>query len=192
MNYNSAHSIDITDESGEITEPVTLQEMKDYLRLEGFQDVDATTIDSLSDFDSDDSLILDLITMGRELIEEMGGISIVFHTWKSFVNHSVGKQLIQYGPTINIISVKDKDGNSLTYTTEGQGWVYLKTPYVCGLVIVHNAGYGDVLTGPLPKSIKIDIMRLVAYMYENRGDDAGINNFAFQLASKYSRKSPIA
>lgn len=38
INYNQIHNVEDISGSGGITEPVTLQEMKDYLRLEGFAD----------------------------------------------------------------------------------------------------------------------------------------------------------
>lgn len=39
--YNLIHSVDVADQSGDITEPVSLTEAKNYLRLEGFSGSDS-------------------------------------------------------------------------------------------------------------------------------------------------------
>jgi len=57
---------DQTEESG-ITEPLTVQEVKNYLRLEGFID-NSESISS--DFDDDDVIIETLIRSARERMEE--------------------------------------------------------------------------------------------------------------------------
>ena len=192
MNYNAVISVrDISDDSGTITEPVTLQEMKDYLRLEGYVDTDQSTSDSLSNFTFDDALIRDMITASRQLMEETLNMSLVFHTWEAVLNNGNGMQEIPYGPVIRFWYVKDKDGVSLDYTTIGNLWYNLKTPVACGLIVTYDAGYGDTLTQRLPKGIKIDLMRLTAYMYEHRGDETNIENFVSQLARKYSRNTWI-
>jgi len=65
VNINWANVVDITDSSGAITEPVTLQEAKDYMRLTGFVDVGESPTTDLSDFSFDNDLIEDLITAAR-------------------------------------------------------------------------------------------------------------------------------
>ena len=70
-NQNLIYDIkDITTESGLPEEPVTLQEMKDYLRLEGFVDEEESTTESLSDFTFDDTLINTMISAARQKIEK--------------------------------------------------------------------------------------------------------------------------
>lgn len=268
MNYNAVISVrDVTDESGTITEPVSLDEIKNYLRLEGFEDVasivpespisitllagqtsvqddrliDAViltlsregvvytqslvvgnrkfvysnngtvtflnagevggeTIDitfgytnatGIFNFTNDDDLLREMITAARELIEEKSGLSLVFHTWEAWLTNLCGMQEIPYGPIIGSPVVKDSLGNTLTFTVAGNLWKYLLSPMYKNIVLTYNAGYGDVLTAPLPKAIKMDIMRVVAYMYENRGEDAKISEFVWQLSSKYSRNTAI-
>lgn len=269
MNYNAVISVrDITDESGEITEPVTLAEIKNYLRLEGFQDasqivpetpivltllagesviqddrlIDAVilslaregTIFSQSltvgnrkfvftaatgtlsfldvaslggegldigygynnnsgvfNFTGDDDLLTEMITMARELIEEKSGLSIVSHKWEAVITNLCGRTEIPYGPVIGITSFKDSQGSSVDYTLAGNLWKFIISPLQKEMVVTYTAGFDDVLTASLPKSIKIDIMRLVAYIYEHRGDEAGLSSLAFQLSSKYSRNMVI-
>ncbi len=191
MNYNETYSIiDVTDESGDYEEPVSLDEMKDYLRLEGYVDDDESTSDDLSDFDFDDRLLADLIRAAREQIEKISGSTIIPKTWQAVINNYVMYELPK-GPIGAIISLYDKDGVEITSTDyhiiglDG-GRKFIKTPRQCELTITYEAGYTD-----LPYSLKVDIMRLTAYMYENRGDDAGINKFASQLAGKYRREGWI-
>ncbi len=188
MGYNDTYSIiDVTDDSGDYEEPVSIDEMKDYLRLEGYIDDDESTSDDLSDFDFDDMLIADMIRAAREQIEKISASTIVPKTWEAVINNYRMYELTR-GPIRNIISLTDKDGVAITdYTTVGTGRVFLKTPNQCEMTITYTAGY-DVL----PASLKIDIMRLVTYMYENRGDDASIQKFASQLAGKYRREGWIA
>lgn len=75
--YNHIYNVDdISNESGEVTEPVTLQEMKDYLRLEGFSTdaVYVTTEEPISltllegAFSVQDNRLIDatILTLARE------------------------------------------------------------------------------------------------------------------------------
>lgn len=192
MNYNAVLSVrDVTDSSGPITEPVTLVAMKNYLRLMGFVDVDQSPSTDLADFDFDDELLSDMITAARELIEEKSGLSIVTHTWEAWLVNLSGRIELPYGPVISITSVTDANGSALTYATVGNLWKYLKSPLQKDIKVTYTAGYGDVLTADLPRAIKIDIMRLVTYMYTHRGDDPKIEDFCSQMASKYARNGGI-
>lgn len=190
MYYNAIISVnDVSDESGTITEPVTLQEMKDYMRTGGFVDVDESTSDNISGGDFDDDLITEMITACRELMEEKAGISLVSHTWEAVITNQCGMQEIPYGPVQTIVSLFDCEETEITsdnYKIVGNKWKYLKSPCYKNMVLTYTAGWVV-----LPKSIKLDLMRLVAYMYENRGDDPTIAAFASQLVKSYSRKTPI-
>ncbi len=186
MGYNETYSIkDVTDESDLSPEPVTLQEMKDYLRLEGYTDDDESTSDSLSDFDFDDALLTDLIKASREQMEKISASSITLKTWQAVINN-YKKYELPRGPIQSIVSLFNNQSVAITtYTTIGVfgDRIFLKSPNDCEMTITYTAGYDQV-----PASLKIDIMRLCAYMYENRGDDASIQKFASQLALKYRRE----
>jgi hypothetical protein len=190
MNYNAViSSLDITDESGTFEEPVSIEEMKDYLRLEGYVDFDESTSDNLSNFTGDDALLADLIKGSRELIEEKAGITIVAKTWETVLTNLCGMIEIPYGPVHDIISLVDEDGNDITstsYKIVGNKWKYLKCPELKNMTITYTAGF-DIL--PMP--IKIDIMRVVAYLYEYRGDEEGAGRMAYKLSCKYSRNTVI-
>lgn len=190
-NYNAVVSVqDVTDESDIGNEPVTLQEVKDYLRLEGFVDVDASTADDLSNFNFDDDLIEDIIIPGsRQLIEEKAGISLIPKTLEAVLTNLCGMIEIPFGPVRSVTSLFDSETTEIVsdnYTIVGNHWKYLKNPCYKHLVITYEAGYVT-----LPAALKLDLLRLCAYMYENRGDDASIQSFASQIASKYSRNTPI-
>jgi uncharacterized phiE125 gp8 family phage protein len=189
MTYNEIYSIrDVTDESGDFEEPVAIDEMKDYLRIEGYVDDDESTADDLSNFDFDDTLIADLIKASREQIERISASTIVPKTLEAVINNFRMIELPR-GPIGDIVSLYDKDGVEITssnYTIVGTDRKFLKSPTQCELTITYEAGYSD-----LPASLKIDIMRLAAYMYENRGDDSSIQKFAAQLAGKYKREGWI-
>ena len=60
-NFNAIHNVEDITGSGTIAEPVSLQEAKDYIRLESFQEDDDSPADQ---FDFDDDLITSLITDG--------------------------------------------------------------------------------------------------------------------------------
>jgi len=186
MGYNEIYSIrDVTDESDLSPEPVTLQEMKDYLRLEGYTDDDESTSESLSDFDFDDDLLTDLIKASREQMEKISASTITPKRWEAVINNYKMLELPR-GPIGTIISLYNDQSVEIlssNYTIVGNDRKFLKSPNECCMTITYEAGYDIV-----PTSLKIDIMRLCAYMYENRGDDASIQKFASQLALKYRRE----
>lgn len=189
QNYNIILGIeDISDESGPVSEPVTLQEMKDYLRLGGFiDDNDSTSIPAFTD---DDDLIEELITGSRQALEEELGVSIIEHTWKiTGVTNQAGDILLPYGPVTEITSVLDSYGDAIDHTDTDKVKVqgdFLKYPNECDMVIEYTAGY---TSGKLPKAIITEIKRMVAYQYENRGDVAGLQGYKFSdIVYKFNRK----
>lgn len=190
-NYNAVVSVrDVTDESGVFEEPVSIEEMKDYLRLEGYIDTDESTADELSSFDFDDVLLADMIKGSRQMMEEVAGISMIPKTLEAVLTNMCGMQEIPFGPVGDIVSLYQDDGTTeilaANYTIVGNLWKYIKEPTYKNMIITYETGYDK-----LPRGLKLDLMRLVAYMYENRGEDQDVQKFAFQLAMKYSRNSPI-
>jgi uncharacterized phiE125 gp8 family phage protein len=176
----------LTDESDLGNEPVTLQEVKDYLRLEGYIDDDESTSDSLSDFDFDDSLIEDIIIPGaRQSMEKGTGLSLIPKTLRVTMYNSSGNMEIPFGPVRSIVSLYDSNSTEIldtVYTTNGGAFLRLGYPKYKGMVLTYEAGY---IT--LPKALKLDLLRVIAYMYENRGDDPSIEKYISQISSKYIR-----
>lgn len=161
-NYNLIHLIeDISEESGSAGEPVTLQEVKDYLRLEGFTSGD--------DFDFDDDLIETLIIEARMYVEKITGIHLV--NKHLHVVASNGEGMIELpGPVTGGITGLDEDGNALgpDFKTIGQFFVKVKTPNLPMMDFTYWGGY----SGNAPAWAKGAIKAYVADHYEYRGDDA--------------------
>lgn len=146
-------------------EPVTLQELKDYLRLEGFVDADGST----SDFDTDDSLISELGITARQILEGALCISIVPKMLEATITNLAGGESIPHGPVNAISTFKDSDGNDLTYVLRGNRFPEIKSPCHSDMVIQYAAGYTNC-----PPALKTAIKQQVAWMYVHRGDESGI------------------
>ena len=171
---------DQTNESG-LTEPVTVEEVKNYLRLEGF--IDSSESIS-SEFNDDDVLIANLITSARERLEEFTGLSFIPKTWQIEFTNLAGNFEIPFGPVNTINTVLDDEGDSIStddFTTSLNKRVF-KTPTYENMVMTYEAGYTT-----LPKGLKDAMLKEVAYRYINRGDENvdGMSREAMVLASKY-------
>src|SRR5687767_11822720 len=76
QNYNLIHDIqDTSFDSPGLVEPVTVTELKNYLRLQSWEDNEASTADI--SFTTDDDLLEEYITSGREKIEKLTGLSLI-------------------------------------------------------------------------------------------------------------------
>jgi hypothetical protein len=125
------------------TEPITLTEMKNYLRV---------------DYSDDDDLITSLITAAREVIEKYCGISIVEKTvnlvWPAY------EPILQvpYGPvqSYTTLTIDDEDVDEPEDNTLREDAGELVMEYV--------AGYDTV-----PQAIISAIKELTAIYYGNRG-----------------------
>lgn len=157
---------DITTESDVTAEPVTLQEAKDFMRLEGFVDDTESTTEELSDFDFDDALITSMIKGARKKLEKWLGVSLVFHTWKVLMDNYAGDQELPYGPLTDFTSLTDSNGTtygSSVIVRRGFDFQHLEEPMEGKMVAIYEAGYEEC-----PEEIKLAIMQCVAYWYENR------------------------
>jgi hypothetical protein len=185
-NYNLVISVkDITEESGTVTEPVSVEEQKSYMRLEGFQDVDdsAPTV-----FEDDDDLIETMITACRKRIEKEFAITLVPKTLRATITNLAGDIEIPRGPVNSILSLKDRYGSVVPvtgYKTVGDDFLQLECPRYEKMVIEYEAGYSDV-----PEALKLEIMRAVTYLFENRGDK-DLKGFSFS-AHEYNRNTWLA
>jgi hypothetical protein len=185
LRYNAILSVnDITDDSDVGAEPITRQEVKDYLRLEGFTDLGESTSESLSDFDYDDDLIDDSIQAVREMFEQKCSFHLIPKTLEVVLCN--GKGMIELpGPVRGAITtLKNDEGDTIDtdlITVVGNKWKFLKCPTYHDMVATYEAGFIEV-----PKAIKLDLIRAAAYFYLNRGDKESFV-FISQLASKHSR-----
>jgi uncharacterized phiE125 gp8 family phage protein len=188
QNYNLVISVkDITDQSGEITEPVTVTEFKQYARMEGFQDVDESDYTPIA-FTDDDDLIEQLIITARKRLEKVYGISIVTKTLRATLTNLAGDIEIPCGPLIEVTTLTDRYGTAIDeddYTVVGDDFAQLECPRYEKMVMVYEAGYTDV-----PEPLKTEILRMVLYLYENRGDKE-MRGYSFG-SREYNRNTWLA
>ena len=183
--YNHIYSVDnISSESGEVSEPVTLEEMKKYLRLEGD--------DSPGDeFDFDDELIQDMITEGRVWVEQYTGLHLVEKSLQVVLLNQAGMTEMP-GPVTGTIVIKNEDAttiDSATYKFIGSDFPKLVTPFDGRLTLTYDAGYTPATC---PKGLKNAIKAYVAYAFEHRGeeiDDKALQAAASKKARPYQRGS---
>ena len=174
--YNLIHAVvDITGSPSD--EPLTIEEVKHYLRLEGFiSDEDSPS----TDFTDDDTLIADLIASARERLEAWTGVSFIPKVYQAELTNLAGNIRLPYGPVRSITSVEDENGTGYPYTLTID-LNRLKTPLMENLIVTYESGYVT-----LPHGLKEAMLKEIAYRYEHRGDeyeDTGVCKAAQQLAS---------
>jgi uncharacterized phiE125 gp8 family phage protein len=150
VEYNSV--LDIQFDDGEILEPVTLTEAKNFCKI---------------DISTDDDLINILITAARQMCEAYTGVGFVQHNAVAVLNNSNGDIYIPYGPMVEIISIEDSAGRTLVldldYTIGGNEFKRLRTPYANNITIDYITGYST-----LPEALKTALLNQVYYLYDNR------------------------
>lgn len=166
MQYNSVVDIKVVTDATSL--PCTVDEAKAYMRLTQFTD--------------DDTLIESMIKAARQKIEQVAQITLNTKSLKAVVNNPCGYIEIPFGPVQTITAVTDSDGNAVAdYETAGNDFLLLISPTYENLTIEYDAGYET-----LPDILKLDVFRLVSYLYLNRGDSSS-DPFTFDLTKSYSR-----
>lgn len=174
-----------------IVEPVTVQEVKDWLRLEGFTAVGGTELA----FNDDNTLIGIIITAVREKFEKICGLTLTADRIKeAVITNQCGMIELPFGPVLEITAAVDEDGTDILSecTLVGNMWKHLKEPILDNMVITYTAGYGTTDLEALPSEIKLDMLKACAYYYTHRGDDPAIQKFVSLLAYKYTRNVWLA
>jgi len=179
--------------TGPASEPVTLAEAKNHLRI---------------DANDEDDYISSLITVARQHIENAGNLALLTQTWKlacdefpwrmrKFPWETEGRLdeiLIYPGPLIAVSSIKyyDTDGLQQTlatteyavdssskparvYPAYGKYWPATRS-IPNAVEINFTAGYANAAS--VPQQLKEAMLLLIAHLYENR--DAGEGAFAAQ------------
>ena len=132
------------------TEPVTLNELKNYCKIA---------------YSTDDALLTALITAARQVCENYSYVALAQREITAWINNFNGGTYLPFGPVGEITLVEDFDGNVITdYTTAGGQFKQILTPYM-PLKVTYSGGYETT-----PDYLKIAIMAQALYMYENRGD----------------------
>ena len=172
MLVNQIINVDEDFESGDITEPVTLTQAKNYLRLEGFTSDDSGE----QEFDFDDTLIESMITEARMWVEKYTGLYLVPRTLTVVLLNQAGYIELP-GPVLGTITW----ANDATPVMVGRK---VETKYDCKLTATYEAGY----TSDWPKWVENSILAYVAWAYENRGDEqAGSPERAAAIARPHRR-----
>lgn len=148
---NAVIDIVFTD-PGVITEPVTLDEMKNYLKV-------STT--------ADDIMITEMITEARVWVEKRCGISIIERAVTAIVE-VMNEQELPYGPIQkSTIVVLNSDGDTVTSPVLiGLDGGYISLRGYGRFEITYTAGMTTV-----PEDLRGAIKAYVAFSYENRGDE---------------------
>ena len=150
------------------TEPVTLQEAKDYMRISS---------------NAEDDLIEELITSARERIEKYTGLSLGLKTLKAYWFYFHIPAEIPYGPVTAINSVVDDNDVELEYTARGLQYKTLEAYSTQGLAIEYEAGFAVC-----PKGLKLAILKQVSTDYENR-ENYSLYDQAYELSSDAKRQA---
>ncbi len=195
MLINRIINVDEDFGSGEVEEPVTLQEVKDYLRLGGF--VNDTSGEQ--DFDFDDQLIGDMINEARLWLEQFTGQYIVPRSLTVVLLNQGGGQELP-GPVSGSVVFKNYAGDTIDLTTIGSLFPKVQTCWSSGCEInvrvvgsssindnitaIYDAGYDTV-----PAWVKNAIKAYIADHYEYRGDDKAPapNERASQIARTHRK-----
>lgn len=158
-----------------VSEPVTVQEVKDYLRINNNQE---------------NTLIGELITSARERLEGFTGRAFGTKTLKVRYEELNGWVELPYSPIQSITSVVNDAGDAVSYDTKGLEVIQLEAFTSGGCIVEYECGYTT-----LPKALKEAILKEVSTAYENRenyviGDSVSpLSNEAKYLAQRFSRNS---
>lgn len=152
MKFNAVLDVYFLDESGNGIEPITLNQVKDWLKI---------------DTTDEDSLLNNITTAARILCEQYTNISFIQRKVIAIVNNSLGSIELPYSPIGEILDLQDVDGNELTdYEVTGVVHKRLKTPEKDYLRVKYTAGFTT-----LPQNYKTALLTAIAYIYEHRGDE---------------------
>ncbi len=171
--------VDISPESGEVEEPVSVADFHNYARLMGFEnDGESGELD----FTSDDAIISSLITGARQAIEVYTGLSLVAHTWRFAGENGAGDYTLPFSNQAEITEFKNCQGEIITdFTIRNVHFLVLTAPLGEFQVTYETPGY-------CPERLKTAILAEALYRYENRGDEKGIGaTEAIAIASTFKQ-----
>lgn len=184
MSYsNYIYDFTVSKVSGE-SEPVTLQEAKQYCRV--------------TNSNEDDIMEL-LIVAARETIENATGISLVSKSMVVYFNNIDGNFEVPFGP-INKVTFElfdmQQNGSEVPAADIrliGDDFPKVTSPRFPNLKATYFGGYTNTPDPTLPKELKLAILDQISYNYENRGldGDSGICEKAWRTCQRWTRISPI-
>ncbi len=152
------------------TEPVTLDEAKDYLRV---------------DSSDEDTLIQALIKTAREWVEAYTGLALITQTWDAFWDGWCDPFIVPYSPLVSVTTLKYTDGNGTQQTlantvysvdtdaTPGKVWLAYNQTWPTAREIPNTiemrflAGYG-LTPADVPHAIRTAIKIIVDDRWQHR------------------------
>lgn len=171
LGYNALLDIQIY-EADDVTEPATLAEAKSHLRV---------------DFTDDDAYITMLIKSCRAALEKFTGLSLVEKTITATINNARGGYELPYGPVIDVSGMRDSNDAAITsddYTLSGIDHKRIDTPASGFVKVEYLTGYFD----SIPVDLRLEILKMVAFEYENRGDV--VEPYKFSQKARAHRRVP--
>jgi len=152
--------------------PITLEECKEQLRIDG---------------DADDVYLTRLIAAATSYADALGvlGKAIITQTWRQWIGNNPSAVSLALGPVQSLSAVKyyDTDGVLQTATLSDFELVGLpnspvarpKSGYVWpiaqsrpdAICVEYVCGYGDAVSD-VPEAVRQGLLMLVAHWYENR------------------------
>lgn len=148
LSYNQVLDITDVEPSGGISEPVNVDEVKNFCKI---------------DVSEDDDLIEMLITACRIECEELTNIGFVRRDIIVLQDNGNGNAYLPLGPIGTISSVRDTEDNDLTYEVAGTTWKQLVSPRYNRIVLTYTAGYST-----LPANLKLALLECIFYRYDER------------------------
>lgn len=173
---NQSYIIDSQVTEVNYSEPLTLAEAKQYIRVT---------------HDSEDALISSMISAARKTIEDAAGISILTKTVKVWFSNKGGSFNLPFGPVISAVTLYDDYTGTLLTDKRiiGGNYPVVKFPQIDTLRAEYQVGMTHV-----PVALKFAIRDQVNHMYDNRGAGAegmGICEKAWRACQQFNRTSPI-
>ena len=151
-NYNNVNDFTFSDEDND--EPLSKEEVKDWLRIDG---------------NSDNNIVENLISAARVVIENYLNQSLINRTISVHLNNSCGNICLPFQPFTELVSIKDADDNTIdSYLLSNSQFRRLQYPCDDGIKVEYKAGPG--IGGSIPKVIHTAMLMQISFMYENRGD----------------------
>ncbi|MFT0890913.1 head-tail connector protein [Pseudochelatococcus sp. G4_1912] len=159
--------------TGPLVEPVTLADIKGYLRLDG---------------NDEDRLINSLMAAARMLVEAKSGRCLIAQTWRLVFNRwpAGGAIRVPLSPVIRIVEARvyDLDGEAITVppshfhldTLADPARIIMAGPMPLpgraygGIEIDLRVGFGET-AAEVPMPLRQAVRAIVARWFENRGDD---------------------
>ncbi len=158
-----------------VTEPLTLAEVKEYLRVTNTEE---------------DTYITSLIGVAREAAEWFVRKSLITQSWMlSYDDYSPTEVILPRGPVQSVDEVKivSRSGietivDSTTYYLNAgkETLVFDATPVGHIVQIYYTAGYGNSASS-VPKDIRQGMLIHIAQLYEKRGEDNSLTSESIRL-----------